>query len=602
MAGYETHRHAWTWHFDSPAERIWPLLSDTARFNEAAELPKQEIEEQPQADGSVLYLARAKMGPFALRWREIPVNWVANRWFEHRREFLQGPLADLTARFELTPEGEGCRGDYQVEATAANLLGEMILRTSFFKGTGRTFSRLAETAGACAQGLRDTAFDYRPPAPAQGVDARLDALVARVEASGHGHGLATRLAKHLMSAQEVDLAQIRPLALARWWGVPVLQTVELCLEATRAGMLELQWTLLCPRCRIAKAAVSALDELPQGAHCGTCNIDYGRDFSQNVELSFQPATGLRPIVFGEYCLFGPQSTPHIPIHVTLQPGERRVVQVAMPPGAYRLRTLEAGPELDIEVDEDRFPEVVAESEDMAAGPPAPPGEVALVNDTPRLRTLIVEERRWVRDALTADRVTSLQAFRDLFSDQVLRPGDEVAVRRVALMFTDLSDSTALYGAIGDASAYHLVRDHFAFLAAIVRRHEGAIIKTIGDAIMAAFALPDHALAAALEIQQQVAAFNRDHAEAPIAIKLGLHLGPCIAVTLNERLDYFGTTVNLAARLQSQSRGGDIVISGEMAEEPEVAQRLTGLELSREQAALKGFDVPVGFVRLEVGSA
>ena len=239
---------------------------------------------------------------------------------------------------------------------------------------------------------------------------------------------------------------------------------------------------------------------------------------------------------------------------------------------------------------------------MAAGPPAGPGQVTLCNRTPWPRTLIVEERRWVRDALTADRVTSLQAFRDLFSDQVLRPGDEVAVRRIALMFTDLSDSTALYGAIGDASAYHLVRDHFAFLAAIVRRHEGAIVKTIGDAIMAAFTVPAHALAAALEIQGEVAAFNEDHADSPIAIKLGLHLGPCIAVTLNERLDYFGTTVNLAARLQGQSRGGDIVISADMAAEPEVAARLGDHKVRDEEAALKGFDAPVAFRRLVMTSA
>ena len=605
LAGFPTHRRSWTWRFDSPSERIWPLLADTARFNEAADLPKQEIEERPQADGSVLYLARAKIGPFRLHWREIPVNWVAGHWFEHRREFLKGPLADLTARFELTPEAGdprgGCRGDYSVAATAANPLGEAILRTGFFKGTGRTFGQLAETARAHARGERDTPFDYQAPEISAELRARIDDLVQRIEASGHGHGLAARLARHILSVQEVDLAQIRPLALARQWGVPQREAIELCLEATRGGLLELRWTLLCPRCRVAKAAVGMLDELPKGAHCGTCNIDYDRDFSRNVELSFQPAASLRPIAFGEYCLFGPQSTPHILVHVTLAPGESRSLPAELAPGAYRLRTLEAGPELDVEVEAAGFPQVIAGESAMTVGPAAPAGDVTLTNRTPWPRTIIVEERRWVRDALTADRVTSLQAFRDLFSDQVLRPGDEVAVRRVALMFTDLSESTALYGAIGDASAYHLVRDHFAFLAAIVRRHEGAVVKTIGDAIMAAFAAPDHALAAALEIQRQVADFNSDHAEAPIAIKLGLHLGPCIAVTLNERLDYFGTTVNLAARLQSQSRGGDIVLSGEMAGDPEVAARLASLEVREEQAELKGFDQPVGFLRVVAGS-
>ena len=589
----------WTWRFDSPPDAVWPLLADTARFNEAAGLPKHEVEERPQADGSVLYLGRARKGPFRLEWREKPVNWVTGRWFEHCRAFRSGPLATLCARFELEPDADGgSRGEYTIEAAPANLLGRLILRIGFFKAAGRDFTALAETARACARGARETPFDYQAPAPSPETRARVEALVQRIEASGHGHGLAGRLARHLLEAQEVDLSQIRPLRLARHWGVAARPAIELCLEAARAGLLTLRWDLLCPRCRIPKATVGSLDQLPTGAHCDTCNIDYGRDFSRNVELSFRPAPALRPIAFGEYCLFGPMSTPHIHVHLTLAPGESRTEALALAPGPYRLRTLEPGPQLDIEAGDDGFPEVIAEAEAMAAGPPGAPGEVRLTNRSGRALTLIVEARPWVKDALTADRVSTLQAFRDLFSDQVLRPGDEVAIARVALMFTDLSGSTALYGRVGDAAAYHLVRDHFAFLGGVVRDHDGAVVKTIGDAIMAAFAQPVDALKAALEVQRQVARFNAEHPETPISIKLGLHEGACIAVTLNERLDYFGTTVNLAARLQNESRGGDIVVSHDLARDPAVAALLAGLDATAEQAALKGFDHPVRFLRLK----
>ena len=204
--------------------------------------------------------------------------------------------------------------------------------------------------------------------------------------------------------------------------------------------------------------------------------------------------------------------------------------------------------------------------------------------------------------MAADRVTALQAFRDLFSDQVLRPGDEVAVARIALLFTDLRRSTELYGRIGDAAAYHLVRDHFAFLGAIVRRHDGALVKTIGDAIMAAFATPADALAAALDIQRDLGSFKEQGqvgAERPLIIKLGLHEGPCIAVTLNGRLDYFGSSVNMAARLQGQSEGGDIVLSEAVAADPAVAALLAGLDCRRETTALKGFDAPVDFRRIRL---
>ncbi len=598
----------WTWRFDAPAEAVWSVLADTARFNEAAGLPKHEIEETPQPDGSVLYHAEARQGPVRLAWRELPVNWVAGRWFEHCRVFSRGPLARLCATFELTPTGdESCRGRYRIEAEPAGLLGRLLLATVFFRSAGENFTRLAGQANLFAQGLRDEPFDYAAPEPGESVRGRVAQMVAEIEASGHGHGLAQRLADFLLAAQEVDLARIRPLALARRWQAPARQVIELCLQATRSGLLELSWDLLCPRCRVAKAATGSLDHLPDGAHCETCNIDYERDFSRNVELSFRPAAAVRPIVFGEYCLLGPMSTPHIRLHVTVGAGETRRVAADLATGPYRARSLEKGPELDLELAEGAgVPALVlAGAEDgvtIEAGAPAPAGEVALVNRTPWPRTFVVESRAWVAEALTADRVTALQAFRDLFSDQVLRPGDEVSVKRVTLLFTDLAASTALYGRIGDARAYHLVREHFAFLGRLVREHEGAVVKTIGDAIMAAFADPAQALAAAREAQAATAAFNADNADGPIRLKMGLHEGPCITVTLNERLDYFGGTVNLAARLQGQSRGGDIVISETLAAEPAVAALLEGVAASRESARLKGFDEPVPFLRLADGTS
>ncbi len=117
--------------------------------------------------------------------------------------------------------------------------------------------------------------------------------------------------------------------------------------------------------------------------------------------------------------------------------------------------------------------------------------------------------------------------------------------------------------------------------------------------MAAFIRPSDALTAALEIQREVEAFNAGRPETPIRVKLGLHEGPCIAVTLNDRLDYFGSTVNLAARLQGESLGGDIVLSRSMAEDPAIAELIRDLSPCEEQAALKGFDTPVGFLRLRL---
>ena len=600
MTSPKTKTRTWIWRFDRPVDTIWPVLSDTARFNEAARLPKHEIVETPRSDGSVEYLGRARFGPLVLEWEEKPVNWVDRQWFEHCRVFRNGPLKFLCATLRMFPEGEGSRGEYTVDVAARNLLGRFMLATGFFARIDRIFTALAENARDFARGERATEFDCKAPRLTPGARQRASGLVGKIEATPHGHGLAPRLSELVLERQEVDVWSIRPLKLARLWQVSERHTIELCLEAVKQGLLRLRWDLLCPRCQVGKRSAPSLDELPRGAHCSTCNIDYERDYTDNIELAFQPANAIRPLTGGEYCLFGPMSTPHIKVQLSLDAGEKRSIQLQPPHGRYRVRTLEAGGEQSFEWRQGGFPKVVADGSDVKAGEPAAPGEIEFVNTSPRLLTLIVEERAWMRDALTAKRATAMQAFRDLFDDDVLRPGDDVEIDYISIMFTDLKGSTALYERIGDPKAYALVREHFAILGNAVRDNDGATVKTIGDAIMAVFVNPADALRAAVQIQADFERFNEDSGKEPVIIKLGIHIGRCISVTLNNRLDYYGTAANKAARLESQSEGGDIVLSPEFATDPSVAPLLEEYPVQVEHAEFKGFTEPIRFLRITAG--
>ena len=281
----------WIWQFDNPVPEIWLVMSDTARFNEAAELPKQIIEDVPQSDGSVRYMAHANLGLLRLAWEEMPVNWVSNRWFEHCRHFHKGPLKSLCAKLQIIPEETGCRVEYTIEAEAANLLGRAALAMGFFSAIGKRFGRLAENARAFGRGERETEFDFAPPPIKREIRERVEALIDRINATSHGHGLADKLAAYVLSRQEVDVWSIRPLKLARLWGIPDRHAIELCLEAVVQGLLRLRWDLLCPRCQTGKNSRGTLDELPEGTHCSSCNIDYGREYTKNVELAFHPAPG-----------------------------------------------------------------------------------------------------------------------------------------------------------------------------------------------------------------------------------------------------------------------------------------------------------------------
>jgi adenylate cyclase len=215
--------------------------------------------------------------------------------------------------------------------------------------------------------------------------------------------------------------------------------------------------------------------------------------------------------------------------------------------------------------------------------------LTLQNETGTEQLLLLERMAWNDQATTAAEVTALQMFRDLFAAEALRPGEQISVGTLTVLFTDLRHSTQLYREIGDATAFGRVMNHFDVLKKSIAEHDGALVKTIGDAVMAVFRCAADGVVAMLEVQRVLA--EPADGGLPLKLKAGLHTGPCIAVTLNDRLDYFGSTVNLAARLEGLSSGSDVIISRSVYEDTQVRELLESKRLSAEEfdMPLKGFD-------------
>jgi class 3 adenylate cyclase len=175
----------------------------------------------------------------------------------------------------------------------------------------------------------------------------------------------------------------------------------------------------------------------------------------------------------------------------------------------------------------------------------------------------------------------------------------MGVRDITLMFTDLKGSTKLYERIGDLNAFALVQEHFERLAAAAVAHRGAIIKTLGDAVMAAFMTPLDAVKAALAMQDEIGRFNDARGDRDLIVKIGLHRGATIAVTLNERLDYFGQNVNIAARVEGLAEGGEICLTPQVRGAVGVDAILEPYDVSVASARLKGVQqiMPVWRVRV-----
>jgi class 3 adenylate cyclase len=551
-------RFHWRYELAAQPEELWPLVADTDSFNRDTGVPPVELLATGANARRRLRLRRLGV---VIEWEEEPFEWLRPRKFGVVRRFARGPIAELRVRAELEPRDDGTTLDYDVRARPRNLLGMAaaavqigLLSRLRFARAFREYDRLARARE------RLPAERGRPVRLTPGGHDRLRRGAAELRERGLEASLVEPLVRRLERAGEPAVARLRPYELADEWGAGRREVLELLLHATRAGLTELRWELLCPSCGGAAATAASLSELEPGVHCETCGIDFRTDFDRSVEVTFAPSPSVRAVELREYCVGGPQLSPHVVAQQLLGPGEERTFTVALEPGAYRVRALggSGGDTFD------------------AAGETA----VTLANDSADERLLRLERTEWRDRAATAAEVTSLQPFRDLFSSEVLRPGQPVSVGTLTVLFTDLRDSTRFYREVGDAPAFGSVMEHLDVLRDAVASEDGAVVKAMGDAIMAVFARPVGAVRAALAAQRAIAG-------RPLDLKVGIHTGPCIAITQNGVLDYFGSTVNLAARLVSLSTGEDVVVSGEVLADHEVEE----LHLRRQplEASVKGFD-------------
>lgn len=601
MAFPEQH-YQWTWDFASPPAALWPLVSNTDRFNRDCGYPPVTVVPSTSAHRRL----RATVMGLVIEWEEHGFEWLEPYRFAVTRTYLSGPVARMRMRCELAPgPNGGTTLTYELRLTPASLLGRLALPFSIGRQARATTERVLRRYDAFAQqGVRMSQLAQRPVL-APGASERL--AIARdslVNGAGQPAELVTRLTDFVTTADDQSNQRIRAYALADLWQSNRRDTLKLCLHATRAGVLDFHWDVMCPHCRGAQVTNSSLGTLRAEAHCATCHLDFTASFDQSVELTFTPNPAIRPVTRTDYCVGGPQVTPHIVAQHLLPPGESRPFDLAWKSGRYRVRSpalklprffrIEAGAAAAGEISLDP---VDGQSSDVVFAPGA---TLTLRNAAGAPLLAIVEHVEWTDQATMAAEVTALQTFRDLFAAEVLRPGGQISVGSLTIVFTDLKDSTQLYREIGDAPAFGRVLTHFEVLKAAIAAEGGAIVKTMGDAVMAVFSQPSAALRALIRAQRHLARPNdfalppgvtAPSVRQPLALKAGVHHGACIAITQNDRLDYFGTTVNTAARLCALGTGEDLVLSSAVRQDPEVSTLLAdpaaGLAAMSDSARLKG---------------
>jgi class 3 adenylate cyclase len=600
MSVREYHKR-WEFELKSSPERLWPFIADTNRFNRDTGVPEIEVDPTAKRLRNARRKVRLSIFGLPVEWEEQPFEWVKPVRFGVERIYSKGPLKRLRMFAELNPKQDGgTHLTYEVWSTPRNIAGAIgiPLQLNFvvaprFRDSIQKYDDSAFT-GAIGETLEpntsQSSFDL---ARLTALKEKLLADIQTTEAPEQKIPIAERLADFLERGDDLAVARIRAYKLADDWHEPRRLVLEVCLRATRIGLLDFQWDLLCPLCRGPQQSGLSLKDIQSDVHCSACQIDFTVNFDRYVELTFRPNPAVRRLDVASYCVGSPHWTPHVVAQQLLSPADKRDLSLPLESGNYRLRALELPGSQDVTVspEGDAAARVVLSKEGWSRDA-LHVGErflLTLKNETDAEQLVILERLEWSDQATTAAEVTALQMFRDLFATEALRPGEQISVGTLTVLFTDLRHSTQLYREIGDATAFGRVMSHFDVLKKAIVEHDGALVKTIGDAVMAVFRSADDGLLAMLEVQQILAAPT--DGSMPLTLKAGLNTGPCIAVTLNDRLDYFGSTVNMAARLEGLSSGSDVIISRSVYEDARVRALIEseGFSATGFDMSLKGFE-------------
>lgn len=400
------------------------------------------------------------------------------------------------------------------------------------------------------------------------------------------------------------------------------------LHASRLGLFDMSWNLLCPGCGGVLDANATLKTITQDEyHCALCACGYSPTLDEMIEVSFTVSPRVRRIAAHD-----PHTLPiweysrqiywSSGIEINDDTFESVIAKVTLdaveiPAGEQRTLTLQLPSEFLIVFDPvthtaqfiDVQGETASECQDLAVvfnklrsttgTVQMRPGPLRLVLDNhteqrvlagifiagQALHDMLGHRKRF----LTGKRLLTNQTFQDVYRTDMLDVDQRLKITNLTFLFTDIKGSTELYERVGDLVAYDLVRAHFHVLNEVVAAETGAVVKTIGDAVMATFPTPERALAAALRMRDAICSLNDERQREDLLIKIGIHAGPCLAVMLNDRLDYFGQTVNIAARVQGLADSRAIFASVAVVENSAVSALLgdAGLMPVAQKVSLKG---------------
>lgn len=387
----------------------------------------------------------------------------------------------------------------------------------------------------------------------------------------------------ILKSQPIERFQINPYSLVNEH-YSLNSILPIFLYGISLEAFTLNWQMHCPHCNMVTDSFHSLREAKSISSCKMCEKDYTPDFKDRVEVTFSLTKDIEDLDLPPFCAPPPSLNPLLEFAlpkgnsmestIELEAGEYRYFcPITLAKGILYVENTKASKMQEIEITQ-----LEKDYDKKEIRIQSGPVHIIGRNIGAPIAGLFLHKNKLLEEipiALMKPRLSGITLqhfplFSKLFGAEVLSGRERLVISSVTLLFTDITASTRMYETLGDVRAYNIVRDHFDILLSEIQNKEGIIVKTIGDAVMASFQKNVNSFEAIFSAMKRMKEYNlnKDISE-KVYLKIGVHRGPAILVNLNERLDYFGSTVNKAARIQSISKSEQISFSEEVFTDKEV---------------------------------
>ncbi len=592
------HSFNWTYNLKASPTQLWPFISDTNKFLKKA--GQFSVKKEPFSRDNTkgfLELTSAKISANAA-WIEDPFTWEKPYKFGTTRKYKASVLNTLSFFVNLIPTASGTKLTIELEISTNRKFYRYLLNQYIERVIKR---RITKFVADCDYSAFQQTLPYENTPSAKlirGATQRISEIESSLLEKTRRQRIIKHLIRYLTHAEDEDLKTIHPYRLAEYWGEKKYSVLNVFLNAAKLGLLDFRWDVFCPSCKNTRQSFRRMRDIHSDLHCEECDCNYSIDFNENLHLVFNPNPLIRKISNNVYCYGGPQNTPQRVTQHYLKPGQEKYLNVSLEEGTYLFKTSANDGFLRLHLRKDVGDTatifITNEDFDEQEATVSIEPNLTIVNESDHEIVCYIERENWRQEAIYATEVTSSHDFRTLFAQETLKDGEKVQASNVTILFTDLMNSTDLYLQEGDEFAIGQLMSHFKIIQQIVAEERGGIVKTIGDSVMAVFKEPVSALKSVERIQQ---IFSSSTAMGEsFKLKAGIHLGNCTAVNLNDRIDYFGTTVNVASRLVDVAEEKEIVVSEPFYNFGDtdlyLANNRKSLFIKSGEKELKGFDKEV----------